>query len=74
MNLQLIKLYCETVCSEASKQGFKLQIVPIGHVWIDKDGNQFGSEYHTNDSQDALHAACMFIDQQKLNLGDIEIK
>jgi len=74
MHLNLIERYCEAVTKAASAQGYKLHLIPIGFVWIDKDGNQFGSAYHTNDCKDALHNACMFLDQQKLNVGEIEIK
>jgi hypothetical protein len=74
MNLRLIRLYCEAVCQKASEMGYKLILTPLGHVWMDKDGKQIGNHYHTNDNRDALHAACMFLDQEKLKLEPVEIK
>jgi hypothetical protein len=74
MHLKLIQLYCEAVCQKASEMGYKLIITPLGYVWLDEEQKQMGNHYHTNDSRDALHAACMFLDQEKLKLEPIEIK
>jgi len=73
MNPQLIKLYCEYVTTEAQKQGWKLVIGVHGFAW-QKDGETKQHVYVTNDARDALHQACMTLDNDFLKLPQLEIK
>jgi|688.fasta_scaffold2013550_1 hypothetical protein len=73
MSLNLIKQYCEYVTKAASEQGWKLALALHGFAW-QKDGETKQYIYVTNDARDALHQACMTLDNDFLKLPQLEIK
>jgi len=73
MSLQLIKAYCEYVTKAASEQGWELSIAPHGFTW-QNNGKACKHVYVTTDARDALHQACLTLDNDFLKLPPLEIK